>query len=64
MSKPVILAKEAISEVEEFKTYYNSKVPNLGSKFIADFFATVELISIWPKMFPKGKRPMVHGLLS
>lgn len=56
MSKPIILAKEAIAEVEEAKAYYNSKVPSLGYQFVSDFFNTVELISIWPKMFPKGKR--------
>jgi len=56
MSKPIIIAKEAIAEVEEAKNYYNSKVDGLGQKFVADFFNTIELISIWPKMFPKGKR--------
>ena len=56
MAKPIILAKEAIAEVDEAKAYYNAKVPNLGNQFVADFFNTVDLIGIWPKMFPKGRR--------
>lgn len=62
MSKPIILAKEAIAEVEEAKAYYNSKVPSLGYQFVSDFFNTVELLAFGLKCFLRGKELMAPAL--